>query len=101
MSSEKLHSWLHLWITGLQDAQAKPFKPGYNFAAVNAERGTKTRITALQILIRIWATLANEQASSRSSIEDLAAPSSGSDDKASSLGRAAPGHTWPGVGMGG
>lgn len=33
--AEKLHSWLHLWITGLQDAQAKPFKPGYNFAAVN------------------------------------------------------------------
>lgn len=27
---------LHLWITGLQDAQAKPFKPGYNFAAVTA-----------------------------------------------------------------
>lgn len=35
ISSEKPHGWLHLWITGLQDAQAKPFKPGYNFAAVN------------------------------------------------------------------
>ena len=40
-------------------------------------------------------------ASSRSSVEDPAAPRSGSDDKASGLGRAAPGHTWPGVGVGG
>lgn len=39
----KLHSWLHLWITGFQDAQAKPFKPGYHFAAVNAAKRNKNK----------------------------------------------------------
>lgn len=42
-SAEKLHGWLHLWITGLQGAQAKPFKPGYNFAAVNAAKRNKNK----------------------------------------------------------
>lgn len=31
-----VHGRLHLWITGLQGAQAKPFKAGHDFAAVNA-----------------------------------------------------------------
>ena len=43
ISSEKPYGWLHLWITGLQDAQAKPFKPGYNFAAVNAAKRNKNK----------------------------------------------------------
>ena len=41
--SEKRQSWLHLWITGLQDAQAKPFKPGYNFVAVNTAKRNKNK----------------------------------------------------------
>lgn len=33
---KNVHGRLHLWITGLQGAQAKPFKAGHDFAAVNA-----------------------------------------------------------------
>lgn len=38
---KKCTSWLHLWITGLQDAQTKPFEPGYNFAVNAAKRNKK------------------------------------------------------------
>lgn len=33
-----VHGWLHLWITGLQGPQAKPFKAGHDFAAVSISR---------------------------------------------------------------
>lgn len=39
----KLHGWLHLWVTGLQGAQAKPLKPGHHFAAVNAATGNRNK----------------------------------------------------------
>lgn len=92
------------YIFGLLDSRMpKPnlSNRGTTLLLLMLKRGTKTRIIALQVLIRIWAKLANERASSRSSVEDPAAPRSGSDDQASGLGRAAPGHTWPGVGVGG
>lgn len=40
-AAEQLHSWLHLWVTGLQGTKAKPLKAGYNFAAVNAAKRNK------------------------------------------------------------
>lgn len=33
-----VHGWLHLWITGLQGPQAKPFKARHDFAAANVSR---------------------------------------------------------------
>lgn len=36
-----LRSWLHLWIAGFQGPQAKPFKAGHDFAAVNAAKRSR------------------------------------------------------------
>ena len=77
------------YIFGLLDSRMpKPnlSNRGTTLLLLMLKRGTKTRIIALQVLIRIWAKLANERASSRSSVEDPAAPRSGSDDQASGLG---------------
>lgn len=35
------HGWLHLWVTGFQGPQAKPFKAGHDFAAVNAVKRSR------------------------------------------------------------
>lgn len=36
-----VHGWLHLWITGLQGPQAKPFKAGHDFAAVSTVKRSR------------------------------------------------------------
>jgi hypothetical protein len=68
----KLHSWLHLWITGLQGTQAEPFKTGNDFAAVNTVKSNKDMDYGPAVLTNIREELAKEWASSRSSAEDLA-----------------------------
>lgn len=92
--AEKLHGRLHLWITGLQGAQAEPFKAGHNFAAVNAAKRNKN--TGYSLLVSTNSRVVKEQASSEAQQRTRPPPRSDNDCSAHSLGRAAPGPPSPG-----
>lgn len=86
------------YIFGLLDSRTpKPnlSNRGTTLLLLMLQRGTKTRVRAPLVSIRVRATLATKQASSTSSAEEPAPPRSGNDDPAKGLGRTVAGHPWP------